>query len=332
MRKVPDQWVHIVVEQGENKAMTQHTSVSRSLVKYAWLSIGVAAVTIALKAGAYVVTRSVSLLSDAMESVVNLVAAIVALISLMLAAKPASSRYTFGRSKAEYFSAAVEGAMIFGAAALIIFAAVLRLAHPQPVEQLGVGLIISALAALINGAVGMYLIVVGRRHRSITLEADGKHLLTDLVTSAGVILGLLLVMATGWQILDPLIAIAVAVNILWTGLALLRTSLAGLLDVTLPDAENAIIVEVLHSFSQPGTISFHGLQTRQAGRERHINVHLQVPGTWSVKEGHDLATSVEKTIQSRLEGTTIVIHVEPIEDLSSYEDIPEGFIPLGDEE
>lgn len=311
--------------------MTQDTRHRENLVPYAWLSIGVAIVTIALKAGAYLATGSVSLLSDAMESVVNLVAAVIALISLMLAAKPASSRYTFGRSKAEYFSTAIEGAMIFGAAALIIFAAIMRLAHSKPVESLGIGLVISAIAALINGAAGMYLIRVGRKKRSITLEADGRHLLTDLITSAGVIVGLLLVLATGWSILDPLIAIAVAINIVWTGLSLLRTSLSGLMDVTLPDDENAAIVEVLRSFSQPGSISFHGLQTRQSGRERFINVDLQVPGLWTVKQGHDLAMEVERAIQARLDNTDIVIHVEPIEDEASYEDIPEGFIPLGDE-
>ncbi|QOR48350.1 cation transporter [Trueperella pecoris] len=311
--------------------MTQNISQPQNLTKFAWLSIAVAVLTIGLKAGAYLVTGSVSLLSDAMESVVNLVAAVIALISLMLAAKPASSRYTFGRSKAEYFSAAVEGAMIFGAAALIIFAAVTRLASPRPVEQLGIGLAISALAALINGAVGMYLIGVSRKNRSITLEADGKHLLTDLVTSAGVIFGLLLVMLTGWQILDPIIAIVVALNILWTGLSLLRSSLAGLMDVTLPDAENATIIDVLHEYAQPGVIAFHGLQTRQAGRIRHINVDALVPGSWSVKQGHDLAMKVESSIQSKLDDTFIVIHVEPIEDQASYDDIPEGFIPLGDE-
>lgn len=332
MPKVPDLLVSIGSGSGDNRSMTQDTRPRQNLAPYAWLSIGVAVATIGLKAGAYLATGSVSLLSDAMESVVNLVAAIIALISLTLAAKPASSRYTFGRSKAEYFSAAVEGAMIFGAAALIIFAAISRLTHPKPVESLGIGLAISTLAALINGATGAYLIRVGRKKCSITLEADGRHLLTDLITSVGVVAGLILVMVTGWNILDPLIAIAVAINIIWTGLALLRTSLAGLMDVTLPDAENAAIVEILHSYSEPGSISFHGLQTRQAGRERFINVDLQVPGGWTVKEGHDLATQVERSIQARLDNTDIVIHVEPIEDEASYEDIPEGFIPLGDED
>ncbi|MDP9806926.1 cation diffusion facilitator family transporter [Trueperella bonasi] len=299
-----------------------------NLTKYAWLSIAVAIITIALKAGAYFLTGSVSLLSDAMESVVNLVAAVIALIALTLAAKPASSRYTYGRTKAEYFSAAVEGAMIFGAAALIIFAAIQRLLNPAPVESLGIGILISVIAALINGAAGYYLVKVGRKHRSVTLEADGKHLLTDLVTSAGVVLGLILVILTGWQQLDPIIAILVALNIIRMGIELLRQSVAGLLDVTLPKEENKQIVEILQSHSREGAISFHGLQTRQAGRHRFINVDLQVPGSWSVKDGHDLAMIVEDEIQAALPDSTIVTHVEPIEDESSYLDIPVGYIPL----
>lgn len=298
------------------------------LTTFAWLSIGAAVVTIALKTGAYFLTGSVSLLSDAMESVVNLVAAIVALIALTLAAKPASSRYTFGRSKAEYFSAAIEGAMIFGAAALIIFAAIQRLLNPQPVDSLGIGLLISALAAVINGAVGYYLVRIGKKYRSITLEADGKHLLTDLVTSAGVIVGLLLVMLTGWDFLDPVIAILVALNIIRVGVQLLSTSVAGLLDVTLPTEENKQIVKILQGHVEKDRISFHGLQTRQAGRHRFINVDLQVPGNWSVTQGHDLALVIEAEIHATLSDSTIVIHVEPIEDASSYEDIPEGYIPL----
>ena len=298
------------------------------LTTFAWLSIGAAVVTIALKTGAYFLTGSVSLLSDAMESVVNLVAAIVALIALTLAAKPASSKYTFGRTKAEYFSAAIEGAMIFGAASLIIFAAIQRLLNPQPVDSLGIGLLISALAAVINGAVGYYLVRIGKKYRSITLEADGKHLLTDLVTSAGVIVGLLLVMLTDWHFLDPIIAILVALNIIRMGVQLLSTSVAGLLDVTLPTEENQQIIKILQGHVKKDKISFHGLQTGQAGRHRFINVDLQVPGKWSVTQGHDLAMVIEAEINAALSDSTIVIHVEPIEDASSYEDIPEGYIPL----
>ncbi|MFP7695904.1 cation diffusion facilitator family transporter [Trueperella sp. LYQ143] len=305
---------------------------SSALVRYAWLSIVVAIITISIKAGAYLLTGSVSLLSDAMESVVNLVAAIIALIALKLAAAPATSRYTFGRSKAEYFSAAVEGAMIFGAAALIFIAAITRLFHPQPVTHLGWGLLASVLATILNGITGLYLRHIGRRERSLTLEADGIHLLTDVLTTLGVILGLSLALITHWDFLDPLIAICVALNIITTGIKLLRQALAGLLDVTLPDEENACIVATLRTFTRPGQISFHGLQTRRAGRYRHIKVDLQVPGQWSVQAGHDLAMQVEEAIGQSLDSSYVVIHVEPIEDAQSYTDIPEGYVPLGDDE
>lgn len=307
---------------------TNPEPAATNLTKFAWLSIAIATVTIILKTAAYFLTGSVSLLSDAMESVVNLVAAVIALIALITAAKPASSRYTYGRSKAEYFSAAIEGAMIFGAAALIVFAAAQRLLAPQPVEELGIGLVISTVAAVLNGATGYYLVRVGRAHRSISLEADGKHLLTDLFTSAGVIVGLVLVIITGWHQLDPIIAIFVALNIIRTGIVLLRKSVAGLLDVTLSDEENRIIVDILRSRATQGKVSFHGLQTRQAGRHRFINFHLQVPGSWTVTAGHTFAHHIEADIAAKLPNTTIDIHVEPIEDPSSYEDIPEGYIPL----
>ncbi|VEI12697.1 cation diffusion facilitator family transporter [Trueperella bialowiezensis] len=310
----------------------QSTQSAPNLTPYAWFAIGVAIVTIGLKAGAYYVTGSVSLLSDAMESVVNLVAAVIALVALILAAKPASSRYTYGRSKAEYFSAAVEGAMIFGAAALIIFASVQRLLKPQGVTELGIGLAISLVAALINGGAGIFLLRAGRKHRSITLQADGKHLLTDLYTSAGVICGLALVSVTGWYQLDPIIAILVAINILRTGVQLLREALAGLLDVTLPDADNQVIVNILRERTEEGKVTFHGLRTRQAGRQRFISFHLQVPGHWSVTQGHDFAHVIEEEITAKLPDSSVEIHVEPIEDASSYEDIPEGYIPITDDE
>ncbi|MDO5026137.1 MAG: cation diffusion facilitator family transporter [Trueperella sp.] len=305
--------------------MTEDTN---NLARFAWLSIAVAVLTIALKAGAYFLTGSVSLLSDAMESVVNLVAAIVALFALKAASAPASSRYTFGRSKAEYFSAAIEGAMIFGAAALIIFAAITRIINPIPVAQLNTGLVVSGLAALLNGAVGYYLLRSGRRFHSPTLVADGKHLLTDLITSVGVIIGLIAVIITDWQILDPIIAIVVGLNITRTGVLLLRESLAGLMDVTLPPAENQAIIDILNAHTEPEKITFHGLQTRSSGRLRFVTFHLQVPDNWTVKRGHDLSETLEHEIQAQLENTDVVIHIEPIKDETSYQDIPEGYIPL----
>lgn len=304
----------------------------KDLSKYAWLSIAAAIFTIALKAGAYWVTDSVSLLSDAMESVVNLVAAIVALIALKMAARPANSKYTFGRSKAEYFSAAIEGAMIFGAAALIIFSAITRILNPVQVENLGIGIVISLVAGLINAATGLVLLRAGKKYFSPTLVADAKHLFTDIVTSVGVIIGVICVWLTGWMILDPIVAILVALNIIWVGIGLMRSSMAGLLDAALPEEENRKIILTLHEHMVPGAVSFHGLQTRAAGRERHIKVDAQVPGSWTVQEGHDFAELIETDILEQLPGAHVYIHVEPIEDPKSYRDIPEGYIPLDGED
>ncbi|WP_124055066.1 cation diffusion facilitator family transporter [Arcanobacterium ihumii] len=303
------------------------TTEKVNLTKFAWLSIAAAIVTIAMKVGAYLLTGSVSLLSDAMESVVNLVAAIVALYALKLAAKPADSHYTYGRSKAEYFSAAIEGSMIFGAAALILFVSVQRLFSPIPLENLGIGLIVSSFTTVINGLVGIYLLRSGQKYSSPTLVADGKHLLTDVVTTVGVILGVCLVKMTNLEILDPIVAILVGFNIIWIGTGLIRNSLAGLLDVTLPKEENKEIVAILKSFRSE-TISFHGLQTRQAGRLRFVRVDVQVPGVWTVREGHNFAHQVEAKIEEKFPQTAVTIHVEPIEDPASYDDIPEGFVPL----
>ncbi|MFC5369476.1 cation diffusion facilitator family transporter [Arcanobacterium bovis] len=298
-----------------------------NLTKFAWLSIAAAVLTISMKAAAYILTGSVSLLSDAMESVVNLVAAIVALYALTLAAKPADSHYTFGRSKAEYFSAAIEGAMIFGAAALILFVSVQRLLSPVSLDNLGIGLVVSVLTTAINGLVGYYILESGKKHSSPTLVADGKHLLTDVITTVGVIFGVFLVKITGLEILDPIVAIIVGFNIIWIGTGLIRTSLAGLLDATLPEEENHTIVTILKSF-QSETVSFHGLQTRQAGRLRFVRVDVQVPGVWTVREGHDFAHQIEAQIEEKLSDVSVTIHVEPIEDPTSYEDIPQGFVPL----
>lgn len=299
-----------------------------NLTRFAWISIAAAGFTILSKLGAYLLVGSVSLLSDAMESVVNLVAAIVALISLKIAAKPADSAFTFGRSKAEYFSAAVEGAMIFGAAALIIFSAIERLLNPAPLDNFGIGLLVSAASAVVNLLVGMYLIRSGVHFSSPALKADGKHLLTDVITTVGVLLAVLLIWATGWEILDPIFAIIVAINIVYIGIGLVKTALAGLLDVTLPAAENAAIVQILHNFQDLGEITFHGLQTRESGRERYVNVDMQVPDEWSVKVGHDLAMQVEQAIQNKLANCQVTIHIEPISDPASYQDIPQGFVPL----
>lgn len=265
----------------------------RRLMRLLWLSVAAAVATISLKTGAWLLTGSVGLLSDALESVVNLAAALLALGALRWAAKPADEEHAYGHTKAEYFSAGAEGMMIFVAAVGIIVAAIDRLLHPQPIEDVGIGLGVSVGASLINLAIGLLLIRAGRRHRSITLEADGKHLMTDVWTSAGVIVGVAAVAATGWERLDPVIAILVAANIVYTGTGLLRRSAGGLMDRALPAADRKLISDALAVFERDG-ISFHALRTRESGRRAFISFHILVPGDWTVQHGHDLAEAVEE--------------------------------------
>ena len=300
---------------------------TRDLSPYAWLSIAAAIVTIALKTGAWALTGSVGLLSDAAESIVNLAAAIVALIALKAVVRPADSKYTYGRSKAEYFSAAVEGAMIFVAAAAIMVMSVERFIHPRPLEHIGVGVAISLVAAVVNGVVGFVLLRAGKRYGSITLEADGKHLFTDVVTSAGVLIGIALVALTGWERLDPIVGFLVGVNIVVTGTRLISKSIQGLMDHTLPESENATLVSILQSHSSD-EVQFHGLQTRVAGQGRYANVDALVPGGWTVAEGHRFIEQIETEMEAALPGLVVVTHIEPIEDPESYQDIPVGEIPV----
>ncbi len=290
-----------------------------TLQRFAWLSIGTALVTIAMKGVAAWLTGSVGLLSDALESTVNLVAAVVALVALRAAARPPDENHHFGRGKAEYMSAAVEGGMIFVAAGLIVWTAVERLISPQPVQQAGIGLAIIAAAAAVNLAVGALLLRAWRRHRSITLEADGKHLLTDVWTSVGVLVGVGLVVVTGWERLDPLVALAVGVNILVTGWRLLRRSGAGLLDVALPPQDRAVVDELVASYRARG-IDFHALRSREAGRHRFVYVHVLVPGDWTVVAGHDLCEEFEREVALALPGTTTFTHLEPLDHPLSYAD------------
>ena len=289
------------------------------LTKFAWLSIAAALATIALKTTAWLLTGSVGLLSDAAESVVNLVAAVVALIALRVAAKPADKNHHFGHSKAEYFSSAIEGVMIFLAAAVILVVGIQRLLNPQPLEQVGIGLAISVVAGIINGAVAIVLIRAGRQHNSITLRADGQHLMTDVVTSVGVVVGVGLVALTGWQILDPIVAIGVGINILWTGWKLVSESTAGLMDEALPKETNARIREILaeHTSEQ---IDFHALRTRVSGARAFMEMHMLVPGAWSVKQGHDAMEDLIDLIRAEFPDLHVTGHLEPIEDPRSYED------------
>ena len=293
------------------------------LSRYAWLSIATGIVVFSLKMVAYLLTGSVGLLSDALESTVNIAAAFVALIALKAASRPGNERMHFGLSKAEYFSALVEGLMILVAAGLIMFTAIERFLNPRPLEDIGVGLAVSTAASILNGGVALVLMRAGRRHRSIVLTADAKHLMTDVWTSAGVLVAVLLVSVTGWVRLDPVIAMAVALNIVFAGLRLIGSSAMGLLDAALPDDENELIVDILRRH-QSDTVRFHALQTRESGRQRFVSMHVLVPGAWSVERGHDVLEAVEQEIREALPNTVVSTHLEPIEDPRAWEDQPPG--------
>lgn len=290
----------------------------QNLTRFAWLSIAAAVATIGLKFGAYLLTGSVGLLSDAAESVVNLVAAVVALIALSIAARPADDKHHFGHSKAEYFSAVVEGVMIFIAAAFIIVEAVRRYLDPMPLDNVGIGLGISVLASVVNGGVALVLMRAGRQHRSITLTADGKHLLTDVWTSVGVVIGVLLVAWTGILRLDPIIAFLVGLNIIWTGWHLISASVSGLMDSALDPETQQVVDETLAEFTAD-EVRFHAVRTREAGHRRFVTLHVLVPGSWTVARGHDLAHRVEQRLTERIEHVDVATHLEPIEDPRAYE-------------
>jgi cation diffusion facilitator family transporter len=296
---------------------SQQSTGAPDLSRYGWLAVATALATIALKAGAWLVTGSVGLLADAAESIVNLVAAVVALIALKIAMKPADANHNFGHTKAEYFSAAVEGVMIFIAAISIGIFAVQRLLVPQPLEGVGIGLAISVVASVLNGAVALLLIRAGRRHHSIALKADGKHLMTDVWTSAGVLAGIVLVWLTGWDWLDPVIAIAVGVNILFAGYALVQESTAGLMDVSLPEEDNERLRAILSSRAG-AEVGFHLMRTRVSGTRQFMEFHLLVPDEWSVKQGHDFLEDLSDEIVSEFPRMTVTGHIEPINDARSY--------------
>ena len=292
---------------------------ARSPSFYAGLSIIAAVVTIALKVGAYLLTGSVGLFSDAAESSVNLVAAVGAFLALGTAARPPDEEHAYGHTKAEYFSSALESVLIIVAAVWIAVTAIGRLLEPQPLENLGVGLAIGLVAATINGAVGVVLLRGGRRLRSAALRADGQHLLTDVWTSVGVVVGVFLVWLTGWLVLDPLIALLVAGNIVRIGVRLLNDTAHGLLDTALPPEEQEVITDIQSRYREEG-IEFHALRTRNAGRRRFVSMHVLVPGKWSVKRGHDVSERIEKDITQALPMTAVFVHIEPLEDPVSWQD------------
>lgn len=293
------------------------------LERFAWLSLVTGIVVLALKVVAWRLTGSVGLLSDALESTVNIGAALVALFALRAANRPADAEHHFGHGKAEYLSAMVEGFLILAASAAIIASAVQRFISPEALEKVGIGLAISVVASILNGVVALILIRVGTTHRSMVLVADGKHLMTDVWTSAGVVIGVGAVALTGWERLDPIIALAVGVNILWTGWGLLRQSVSGLLDERLSDDDIDKVVEILADM-ESDDLQFHGLQSRASGRQRFVSMHMLVPGAQSVQQAHDIANDVEARIDAVLPQTIVTIHVEPIEDPTAWGDIPPG--------
>jgi cation diffusion facilitator family transporter len=274
---------------------------------------------------AALLTGSVGLLSDAAESVVNLVAAIIVLGALKIAARPADEDHHYGHGKVEYFSAMIEGIMIFVASAIILYTSVQRFLHPKPLESVGIGLVIILVATAVNLFVGLLLVRVGKQHRSITLEADGKHLLTDVWTSVGVVIGVAIVWLTGWERLDPVIAFIVGLNIVWTGSQLMLRSTRGLMDKALPKQDTDLIMGVLGQFTS-SEVSFHGLLTRESGHHRFISMHVLVPGEWSVQRAHDLVEEVETAIEIALPDAEVMTHVEPAEDERSYDDVKGGSI------
>ena len=300
---------------GDNGGMS-----SPSLKPYLWLSMGAALATIALKGGAWLLTGSVGLLSDALESLVNLAGAGMALAMLSIAERPQDEGHAFGHGKAEYFSSGFEGLLIVLAAIAIAITAAERLLHPQPLAAVGVGLAISAVAAVINLVVGRILLLAGRQHRSITLEADAHHLLTDVWTSAGVIVGVGAVSLTGWLWLDPTLALLVAANIVWTGWRLLQRSINGLMDGSLPPEQHARVLAVLDRYRSQG-IDYHALRSREAGARSFISVHILLPGTWTLARAHDLVEMIEREIRDTLPRATVFTHLEPREDPTSHQDL-----------
>jgi cation diffusion facilitator family transporter len=292
----------------------------RFLTRFAWLSIGAALLTIAIKTLAYLLTGSVGLLSDAVESLVNLLGACMALGMLIIASRPADDEHSYGHSKAEYFSSGVEGLLILIAAASIGVTAVDRLFHPRQLEQIGLGLVVSVGASLVNLGAAMILRRAGRTYRSVTLEANARHLLTDVWTSAGVLLGVGAVALTGWIPLDAIVALLVACNIVWTGFGIMRTSVEGLMDIALPPEEQKKVEQILHRYAS-SEVSYHALRTRQAGARRFISVHVIVPGQWTVHDGHQLLERIENDIRAAVDHATVFTHLESSDDPSSWDDV-----------
>jgi len=295
--------------------------IDKKLTRYIWLSIAAAIATISLKAAAYLYTGSVGLLSDALESIINLIAAVFALWMLTVASRPPDEGHNFGHTKAEYFSGALEGSLIGMAAISIAWAAIERLLTPRPIENIGIGIAISGVASAINLVVGQLLIRRGREHRSITLQADGRHLMTDVYTSIGVIVAVVLVGFTGWIILDPLIALAVAVNILRTGYHVVKESAEGLMDAAASEEDMSKIVAVLDDYKEKRGIDYHALRTRVSGPRIFVSAHVLMPDEWTIQRGHELAEEIESALRAAVPGVIVSTHMEPLDDPLSMADM-----------
>jgi cation diffusion facilitator family transporter len=291
----------------------------RSRARFVWLSISAAIGTMAFKGLAYHLTGSVGLLSDALESLVNLAGALMAFAMLTAADRPADDSHAYGHGKAEYFSSVLEGMLILIAAASIGFVAIGRLIHPEPLEKVGIGLIVSVVASLINLGAAVVLMRAGKRERSIALTANAQHLLTDVWTSAGVVVGVAAATLTGWHALDPIVALVVAVNIVWSGYRLLRASVDGLMDRALPEAEHAAVRAVLEAHVANG-IQYHALRTRESGSRRFVSLHVLVPGEWTVQRGHALLERIESEIRAVVPQATVLTHLESLDDPTSWDD------------
>lgn len=300
--------------------MILETTKNKPLTRFAWLSVAAAVLTIGLKGIAYLLTGSVGLLSDALESIVNLAGALMALAMLTVAARPADEDHAYGHSKAEYFASGVEGMLILVAALGIAATAIPRLITPKPLEQVGLGMAVSVVASIINLFVSVVLSRAGKKYNSITLEADAQHLMTDVWTSAGVLLGVGAVSITGWGRLDPIIAILVAVNIVWSGIRIIRKSAFGLMDTALSVEEQNKIQKTLDHYTQSG-VQYHALRSRQSGVRKFVSLHVLVPGEWTVHKSHQLLENIEADIRNLLPGVTVFTHLESLDDPASWDDM-----------
>jgi cation diffusion facilitator family transporter len=299
------------------------TDSGKNLSRFALIAIGAALLTMGLKTIAFLLTGSIGLLSDAIESIVNLVGSSFAFFMLRAAERPADKEHSYGHSKAEYLSSALEGFLIFVAAASIIYTAIQRLLNPGALQEMGFGLVLSTGASLVNLAVGQLLIRTGKKHNSISLEADGRHLMTDVWTSVAVVFGLIVVVITGWIALDPIVAILVALNILWTAIQLLKRSIEGFMDVAIPEEDLVKVMEVIDQYRAKG-IEFHAIRTRQAARVRFLSVHMLLKGNMSLHDAHHEAEIFEADLKKVLTNLTITTHLEPIDDVISMEDANEN--------